>query len=152
MPGERILSAAEAIREALDLALASDPAVYLIGEGVADPKGIYGTTLGLVEKYGQDRVIETPVSENGFTGIAIGSALRGQRPVIVHQRVEFCLLAMEQVINNAAKLHYVTGGKHSVPIKDLWVFPLNTVFRAQLNPSSEYRQTGKSPPHAPRTL
>ena len=116
MPGERTLSAAEAIREALDLALASDPAVYLIGEGVADPKGVYGTTLGLVEKYGRDRVIETPVSENGFTGIAIGSALRGQRPVIIHQRVEFCLLAMEQVVNNAAKLHYVTGGKYRVPI------------------------------------
>ncbi len=116
MPAERILSAAEAIREALDHALASDPAVYLMGEGVADPKGVFGTTQGLAERYGPDRVIETPVSENGFTGVAIGSALMGQRPVLVHQRVEFCLLAMEQVVNNAAKLHYVTDGRHKVPL------------------------------------
>ncbi len=116
MSAERVLSAAEAIREAQDHALASDPAVYLMGEGVADPKGVFGTTEGLVERYGPERVIETPVSENGFTGVAIGSALMGQRPVLIHQRVEFCLLAMEQIVNNAAKLHYVTDGRHKVPL------------------------------------
>lgn len=116
MSTERVLTAAEAIREALDHALATDPAVYLMGEGVADPKGVFGTTQGLVERYGPERVIETPVSENGFTGVSIGSALMGQRPVLIHQRVEFCLLAMEQIVNNAAKLHYVTDGKHKVPL------------------------------------
>jgi pyruvate dehydrogenase E1 component beta subunit len=113
---DRVITAGEAIREALDQALAADPAVYLMGEGVADPKAIFGTTTGLAHKYGPDRVIEMPVAENGLTGIAIGSALMGQRPVLIHQRVEFCLLAMEQVVNNAAKLHYVTGGRHAVPL------------------------------------
>ena len=112
----RVMTAAEAIREALDAAMSADPAVYLIGEGVADPKGIFGTTLGLAEKYGPQRVIEMPVAENGLTGVAIGSALMGQRPVMIHQRVEFCLLAMEQVVNNAAKLHYVSNGRHRVPL------------------------------------
>ena len=109
-------SGADGILEALDLALANDPSVFLLGEGVADPKGIFGTTVGLFEKYGPKRVIETPVAENGFTGIAIGSALLGQRPIVVHQRVEFALLAMEQIINNAAKTHYVTDGHHTMPL------------------------------------
>ncbi|MGB0670207.1 MAG: alpha-ketoacid dehydrogenase subunit beta [Rhodospirillales bacterium] len=109
-------SAAEALRDAMDHALASDPRVFLIGEGVADPKGIFGTTLGLIDAYGPERVIEMPVSENGLTGVAIGAAMMGQRPVLVHQRVEFCLLALEQLINNAAKAHYVSDGKHRVPL------------------------------------
>ena len=106
----------ELILEALDLAMDSNDSVYVIGEGVADPKGIFGTTIGLYEKYGPNRVIETPVAENGFTGIAIGSALLGQRPVVIHQRVEFALLAMEQIANNAAKAHYISNGKHTVPL------------------------------------
>ncbi len=116
MPEDRVISASEAIREALDQALAADGRVFIIGEGVADPKGIFGTTTGLVEKYGAKRIIEMPLSENGFTGVAIGAALMGQRPVIIHQRVEFALLAMEQMIGTAAKAHYVSGGKHSVPM------------------------------------
>ena len=116
MPESRILNAAEALREAMDLALERWPEVYLIGEGVADPKGIFGTTVGLAEKYGPDRVIEMPVAENGLTGVAIGSALLGQRPVLVHQRVDFALLSLEQLFNTAAKSHYVTGGKHKVPL------------------------------------
>ena len=118
MPEPRILSAAEAIREALDLALARWPEVYLLGEGVADPKGIFGTTLGLAEKYGRDRVVETPVAENGLTGVAIGSALMGRRPVLIHQRVDFALLSLEQLFNSAAKSHYVTNGRHRVPLVD----------------------------------
>lgn len=116
MPEVRILSGSDAIREALDIALAADARVYVIGEGVTDPKGIFGTTIGLADRHGRDRIVETPVSENAITGVAIGSALVGQRPIIVHQRVEFCLLAMEQLVNNAAKLHYLSGGAHRVPI------------------------------------
>jgi pyruvate dehydrogenase E1 component beta subunit len=116
MPDERVMPASEAIREALDQALAADGRVFLIGEGVADPKGVFGTTAGLVEKYGAERVVEMPLSENGFTGVAIGAALMGQRPVIIHQRVEFALLAMEQMLGTAAKAHYVSAGKHSVPL------------------------------------
>jgi acetoin:2,6-dichlorophenolindophenol oxidoreductase subunit beta len=109
-------SGSEAIRDALDIALERDQATYIIGEGVTDPKSIFGTTEGLLKKYGSSRVIETPVSENGFTGVAIGSALLGQRPIVIHQRVEFALLSMEQIINNAAKAHYISNGHHSMPL------------------------------------
>jgi len=116
MPVERIISAAEAVREALAEALRDRPEVYLLGEGVADPGGIFGTTKGLIDEFGSDRVVEMPVSENGLTGIAIGTALMGQRPVMTHQRVDFALLCLEQLFNTAAKSHYVTAGKHSVPL------------------------------------
>jgi pyruvate dehydrogenase E1 component beta subunit len=116
MPDGRVLSGADAIREALDIALASDPRVFVLGEGVADPKGVFGTTKGLVDRHGRERVVETPVSESAITGMAIGSALLGQRPIVVHQRVEFCLLAIEQLVNNAAKMHYVSNGRQKVPL------------------------------------
>ena len=111
-----MLSVAEAIREGLVRALDEIPEAFVLGEGVTDPKGIFGTTKGLVERFGSERVIETPISENAFTGIAIGACLLGQRPIVVHQRVEFMLLAMEQLINNAAKLRYLTRGRQSVPM------------------------------------
>ena len=106
----------QAINEALDLCMRSDPAVYLMGLGVPDPKGIFGTTLGLKEKYGPSRVLDMPTSENGMTGIAIGSALVGMRPIMVHQRIEFALLAIEQIVNQAAKWHYMFAGKACVPL------------------------------------
>ena len=114
--GSSTVTAAEAIREATDRALARWPESFLIGEGVADPKGIFGTTSGLVQKYGPDRVVEMPVAENGLTGIVIGAAMVGQRPILVHQRVDFALLSLEQLFNNAAKTHYVTNGRHKVPM------------------------------------
>lgn len=116
MPEQRILTFAQALHEALDICLARDRRVYLMGLGVADPKGVFGTTLGLVEKYGTERVLETPVSENAMTGIAIGSSLLGERPVLMHQRVEFALLSFDQIVNNAAKWHYMYGGQASVPM------------------------------------
>ncbi len=112
----RRLTAAAAILEATAQCMQADARVYMMGEGVADPKGIFGTTLGLVERFGPERVIEMPVAENGLTGIAIGSALMGQRPIMVHQRVDFALLAVEQLLNNAAKTHFVTNGVHKVPL------------------------------------
>lgn len=116
MPEARIITAAEAIREALDLALAQRQDTYLMGEGVADPGGIFGTTKGLVDVYGPERVVEMPVAENGLTGIAIGSALMGRRPIMTHQRIDFALLCLEQLFNTAAKSHYVTNGAHRVPL------------------------------------
>lgn len=116
MPVERIITAAQAVREGLAEALSARPEVYLMGEGVADPGGIFGTTKGLVDEFGADRVVEMPVAENGLTGIAVGSALMGQRPVMTHQRVDFALLCLEQLFNTAAKSHYVTGGAHRVPL------------------------------------
>src|SRR5437773_7228343 len=95
----RELSFADAIREATDLCLAADRSVYLMGLGVPDPKGVFGTTAGLQEKYGAARVLDMPTSENGMTGVAIGSACVGMRPIMVHQRIEFALLALDQIIN-----------------------------------------------------
>lgn len=112
----RELRYGQAIHEALDLCLAKDPAVYLMGLGVPDPKGIFGTTTGLAKKYGPDRVMDMPTAENGMTGIALGSALVGMRPVMVHQRMDFAVLAMEQIVNQAAKWHYMFGAKAKVPM------------------------------------
>jgi len=112
----RLLSFSEAIREATDICLGRDPRVYLMGLGVPDPKGIFGTTAGLQEKYDPRRVFDIPTSENGMTGVAIGSAIVGMRPILTHQRADFALLAMEQMVNQAAKWHYMFGGKVSVPL------------------------------------
>src|SRR5687768_6894049 len=107
---------AEAVHDALDIALASDPRVWVLGEGVTDPKAIFGTTAGLFEKYGRERIVEMPVSEGGMTGIALGSAVMGQRPIMIHQRVDFALYSLDQLINNAAKWHYMYGGQSSAPM------------------------------------
>ncbi len=106
----------EAIREALDQSMAGDPAVYVLGLGVTDPKGVFGTTLGLEEKYGTERIFDMPLSENAMTGVALGSALTGMRPVLTHQRLDFTLLAMDQIVNQAANWHYMFGGQKSVPM------------------------------------
>ena len=87
-----------------------------MGLGVPDPGGIFGTTKGLVEKFGPERVLDMPCAENGMTGIAIGSSLTGMRPIMTHQRMDFALLAMEQIVNQAAKWYFMFGGKVSVPI------------------------------------
>ena len=112
----RELKFTQAINEAIDQCMGKDPSVYTMGLGVPDPKGIFGTTLGLQEKHGPDRVMDMPTSENGMTGIAIGSALVGMRPIMTHQRIDFAILAMEQIVNQAAKWHYMFGGKMSVPL------------------------------------
>ena len=106
----------KAINEAVDQSLSIDPSVFLIGLGAADPKGIFGSTLGLNEKYGDHRVMEMPISENAVTGIAIGAAITGMRPILTHQRVDFALVSMEQIVNQAAKWHYMFGGQMNVPI------------------------------------
>src|SRR3989338_7968460 len=111
---ERILKFYKEINEAIDICMARDQNVYVIGLVVPDPKGVFGTTLGLQTKYGPARVMDMPTSENGMTGIVIGSALVGMRPILVHQRMDFALLAMDQIVNNAAKWHYMYGGKTSV--------------------------------------
>lgn len=113
---ERLVTYAEALREAADQEMERDPAVIVMGIGVPDFKGIYGTTKGLVEKYGQDRVFDTPLSEDGMTGIAIGAALAGLRPIHVHIRMDFLLLAMNQIVNVAAKMRYMYGGAVCVPL------------------------------------
>ena len=106
----------EAIQEATSISLEKDSSVYIIGLGVPDPKGVFGTTSGLLEKFGSKRVYDMPISENGVTGVAIGSALVGMRPIITHQRVEFALLSIEQIVNQAAKWYHMTAGKKNIPL------------------------------------
>jgi pyruvate/2-oxoglutarate/acetoin dehydrogenase E1 component len=113
---ERSLSYAEAIQEATQQEMERDPSVIVLGIGVDDFRGIYGTTAGLVEKFGHDRVTDTPLSEDAMTGVAIGAALAGLRPIHVHIRMDFVLLAMNQLVNIAAKSRYMYGGAVSVPI------------------------------------
>ncbi|GAB0058373.1 Pyruvate dehydrogenase E1 component subunit [Candidatus Magnetaquicoccaceae bacterium FCR-1] len=103
----RLIRCAQAIREATAQALAADERVFLIGEGVPEPHGIFGTTKDLIQEFGPARVMDMPLSENGLTGACIGAALAGMRPVMVHQRIDFLYLALDQLANVAAKWHYL---------------------------------------------
>jgi acetoin:2,6-dichlorophenolindophenol oxidoreductase subunit beta len=111
----REITYAKAVLEATMQCMDADKSVYIMGLGVPDPKGVFGTTLGLQEKFGRGRVLDMPVAENAMTGIAIGSALAGMRPIMTHQRIDFMLLSLDQIINNAAKWHYMFGSKMCVP-------------------------------------
>lgn len=105
-----------AINEALHQMMAGDKSVFLIGQGVKSPWYVSNTTKGLLERFGPGRVIDTPVSENAITGVAVGAAISGMRPVVVHPRMDFMLYAMDPIINEAANWHYMFGGKSSVPV------------------------------------
>src|SRR5579872_1239179 len=113
---ERSLSYVDAVREATDQEMERDPSVILFGLDVDDPKAIQGTTRGLVEKYGPERVFGTPLSEDAMTGVAIGAAMAGLRPIHVHIRMDFLMLSMNQLVNVAAKSSYMYGGKVKVPL------------------------------------
>ncbi len=112
----RKLSLGEALREALDQALKIDSRVYAMGQGIDDPGGMFGSTKDLHKKYGSERVFDTPLSEEGVVGMAIGSAMAGLRPVSIHNRPDFLLMAMDQIVNHAAKWSYMFGGQVSVPL------------------------------------
>jgi pyruvate dehydrogenase E1 component beta subunit len=116
MSEKRIINCGAAIREGLIEAALADSSVIFFAEGIADPSSVYGTTEGLRRHISADRVIEMPLSENALTGVAIGAAMAGKRAVLSFHRVEFALLAMEQIVNNAAKTHYISAGRHRVPI------------------------------------
>jgi len=107
--------AGEILRATID-EMKKDPKSIIMGLGVTDPKGVFGTTLGLTECFGSERVIETPTSENAMTGVGVGLAISGHRTILVHQRLDFFLLAMDQLVNSAAKWHYMYGGQKSVPL------------------------------------
>lgn len=107
---------ASAINDALSEAMTIDPGVICYGLGVDDPKGVFGTTTGLSERFGKERVFDMPTSENAMTGIGIGAALYGLRPVMTHQRLDFALLSMDQLVNNAAKWRFMFGGQRGVPL------------------------------------
>ncbi len=112
----RQLRYVEALCEAFDQEMARDPSVFVFGLDVDDHKAIQGSTKGLLAKFGPERVFTTPLSEDAMTGIAIGAAMAGMRPVHVHIRMDFLLLAMNQLVNIAAKAHYMWGGQVKVPL------------------------------------
>jgi pyruvate dehydrogenase E1 component beta subunit len=112
----RLLGYSEAIREALQLALKRDKSVFIMGQGVDDPVGMFGVTKNLHLEFGRERVFDTPLSEGSLMGVALGAALAGQRPVYFHNRPDFLLLAMDQLVNHAAKWSYMFGGAINVPM------------------------------------
>ncbi|KRT68439.1 MAG: Pyruvate dehydrogenase E1 component subunit beta [Candidatus Rokubacteria bacterium CSP1-6] len=107
-------------REALNLALREemrrDPRVFLIGEEIGLYDGAYKVTQGLLKEFGERRVVDTPICESGFTGVAVGAAMLGLRPVVEMMTFNFAILALDQIVNSAAKLYYMSGGQYNVPM------------------------------------
>ena len=114
--GERTLGFVAAVREALDLELAADASVLVIGEDVGKVGGLFRATEGLYERYGPERVRDTPLTESGFVGCGIGAALTGLRPVVELQFSDFAAVAFDQIVNQAAKLRFMMGGAPSIPL------------------------------------
>lgn len=110
------ISFREALRQAIDEEMARDENVLLMGEEVAEYNGAYKVSRGLWEKYGDRRVKDTPITEEGFTGVGIGAAMAGLRPIVEWMTFNFSIQALDQVINNAAKMRYMSGGQFSMPI------------------------------------
>jgi len=105
-----------ALREALSEEMERDENVYLIGEDIGTFGGAYRVTEGLLDKFGPQRVVDTPIAEEGFVGAAIGSAMLGLRPVVELMTINFSLVAYDQIVNNAAKIRYMFGGEAKVPL------------------------------------
>jgi pyruvate dehydrogenase E1 component beta subunit len=106
----------EAIREALNEEMRRDERVYIMGEEVAEYDGAYKVTQGMLAEFGPKRVIDTPISELGFAGIGVGSAMNGLRPVVEFMTFNFALVGVDQILNNAAKIRYMSGGQVKIPI------------------------------------
>lgn len=113
---ERILKYNEALNEALVQGMDRDPSVFVMGCGVDDETGIFQTTTKAYQKFGAERVMDAPLAENAIAGIGIGASIVGKRPVIVHARNDFLLLAMDQIVNHAAKWKYMSAGQTSCPV------------------------------------
>jgi len=110
------LTVSEIINKTISHAMRESDKVICFGLGVTDPKGVFGTTLDLEKKYGSGRVFDVPASENALTGFAIGASLNSCIPILTHQRLDFALLSLDQIINTAAKWLYMFGGQFNVPI------------------------------------
>ncbi|SFJ29961.1 alpha-ketoacid dehydrogenase subunit beta [Thermoflavimicrobium dichotomicum] len=116
MSTKRVITYAEAINEALREEMKADPNVILLGEDIGAYGGVFKVTKGLLDEFGSDRVIDTPISETGFTGAGIGAAMTGMKPVVEIMWVDFTLVAMDQILNQAAKMTYMSGGQTKVPL------------------------------------
>jgi len=112
----RNVSYIRALNEALAAEMERDERVFLIGEDIADCGGVFGVTAGLLKRFGRKRVRQTPISEAAFTGLAVGAAMTGLRPVAEIMYVDFCMVCMDQIVNQAAKLRYMSGGQLTIPM------------------------------------
>ncbi|MBX5457378.1 MAG: alpha-ketoacid dehydrogenase subunit beta [Thermogemmatispora sp.] len=113
---ERRLTYAQAIREALAEEMERDPSLLLLGEDIGEPGGVFGVTQGLLQRFGEERVLDTPISEEAVIGAALGAALLGVPTVAEIMFSDFATLAMDQIVNQAAKFRYMTGGRTSAPL------------------------------------
>ncbi len=111
-----VITIREALNQAIDEEMARDKNVFIMGEEVGHYNGAYKVTQGLLAKYGDNRVIDTPIAEEGFAGVGIGAALTGLRPIIEFMTWNFSLVAIDQIINNAAKMRYMSGGQFTLPM------------------------------------
>src|SRR5256714_1573968 len=111
MPETRELTLAEAVREAMTEEMRRDSRVFICGEDIAEAGTVYKVLSGMVDEFGKERVLDTPISEAGFTGLAVGAAMTGLRPVVDIMFGDFLTLTMDQMVNQAAKIHYMSGGK-----------------------------------------
>jgi pyruvate dehydrogenase E1 component beta subunit len=114
--GTQIVEIREALRQAMDEEMTRDSRIFIIGEEVAEYNGAYKVTKGMLAKWGPERVLDTPISENGFAGLAIGAAQTGLKPIVEFMSWNFSFVAADQLISNACKAHYMSGGRYSVPI------------------------------------
>ncbi len=112
----RLVSYSQALNEAQEFCLKNYSNTLLMGLGVPDPKGIFGSTIGLQKKFGKDRVFDIPLSENALTGVALGASITGMRTILTHQRIDFALVSIEQIVNQAAKWNYMFDGKMNAPL------------------------------------
>ena len=111
-----VITYREALRQAMDEEMTRDETVFLMGEEVAQYNGAYKVSQGLWEKYGDLRVVDTPITEEGFTGMGVGSAMVGLRPIVEWMTMNFALMAYDQVVSNAAKTRYMSGGQFTMPM------------------------------------
>ena len=116
MPEPRIITFREALREAMIEEMERDPSIFLMGEEVGHYQGAYKVSEGMLERFGERRVVDTPIAETGFAGVGIGAAMVGLRPIIEFMTWNFSLVAFDQLVNNAAKLRYMSNGQFTLPI------------------------------------
>ncbi len=114
--GQREMTFGQAVREALAEELRRDPTVFIVGEDIAEAGTAFKVLTGLVDEFGPERILDSPISEAGITGLAVGAAVAGMRPVVDIMFGDFVTLTMDQMVNQAAKIHYMSGGKLHVPM------------------------------------
>lgn len=111
-----VMEVRQALNQAIDEEMERDENVFLIGEEVAEYNGAYKVSKGLLDKYGPKRILDTPIAESGFTGLSVGAAMMGLRPIVEYMSFNFSLVAIDQILSNAYKMHYMSGGQFNVPI------------------------------------